>query len=57
MRAEIQPGDMTTQKREIQLSRVTYLLIKNVIFSVKKYTFRGFYMETEVIFAITCYVL
>jgi hypothetical protein len=57
MRAEIQPGVMIAQKREIKKSRVTYLLIKFFLFSVNKYTFKGFYMEIEVIFAIIQYIL
>jgi hypothetical protein len=43
---------MRAQKHEIQMSRVIYLLIKKIIFRVKKCTFRGFYMELEVFFAI-----
>jgi hypothetical protein len=49
----MQPGVMRAQKR---------VLIKNFIFSVKKYTFRSFYMELEVFCVIiqeikskTCY--
>jgi hypothetical protein len=43
---------MRTQKREIQIILVPYLLIKNFIPSVKNYTFRGIFMELEVFFAI-----
>jgi hypothetical protein len=39
-------------KREIKISRVTYILIKNFIISLKKYTFRDFYIELEVFFVI-----
>jgi hypothetical protein len=52
MWSEIQPVVMRAQKCNIQISRVTYLFIKNFIFSVNKYTFRSFYMELEVFFAI-----
>jgi hypothetical protein len=45
MGSEMQPGVMRAQKRDIQISRVTYLLMKNVIFSLKKYSFRSFYMK------------
>jgi hypothetical protein len=50
MGSEIQPVVMRNQKRDIEISRVTYLLIKKFIFSVKKYTFRSFYIELEVFF-------
>jgi hypothetical protein len=43
MGSEIQPGAMRVQKREIQISRETYLLIKNFIFSFKKNTFRSIF--------------
>jgi hypothetical protein len=41
----MQPGVMRAQKREIQISHVK----KNLIFSVKKFTFS---MELEVFFTI-----
>jgi hypothetical protein len=44
MGSEIQPGIMRAQKREIQINRVTYLLIKKFIFSLKNFTFRSFYI-------------
>jgi hypothetical protein len=40
MGPEIEPGVMTAQKREIQISRVTYLMIKNFIFCVKNLLLR-----------------
>jgi hypothetical protein len=43
----MQPGVMRAQKRENQRSRY-----KNLIFSVKKFTFSSFYLELEVFFAI-----
>jgi hypothetical protein len=48
MGSEMQPGVMRAQKCEIQMSRVK----KNLIFSVKKFTFSSFYMELEVFFTI-----
>jgi hypothetical protein len=50
--SKVQSKAMRAQKRDIQISRVTYLLIKNFIFSVKKCTFWGFFIELEFIFAI-----
>jgi hypothetical protein len=46
--AELKKGKF--MESEIQISRGTYLSIKNFIFSVKKYTLRGFYLELEVFF-------
>jgi hypothetical protein len=39
---------MRAQKRDIQISHRTYLLIPNFIFSIKKYTFRSFYLESAI---------
>jgi hypothetical protein len=50
MGSEIQPGIMRAQKREIQINRVTCLLIKSFIFSLKNFTFRSFYMELAIFF-------
>jgi hypothetical protein len=44
MGSGIEPEVMRAHKRDIQIGHVTYLLIKIVIFSVKKYTFRSFFL-------------
>jgi hypothetical protein len=43
---------MRAQRREIQISQNSKKCKKNLIFSVKKFTFSSFYMELEVFFTI-----
>jgi hypothetical protein len=50
--SEIQLEVGRTPKHEIRIIHVTHLLIKNFIFSLKKITFKSFYMELKVFFAI-----
>jgi hypothetical protein len=45
-------SEMRAQKRDMQINRVTCLLIIHIIFRIKKNTFDSFYAELEVFFAI-----
>jgi hypothetical protein len=54
MGSERESGVIRAQKIEIQISRVTYLLIKNFKFSVKKCTFI-FFTIIEQILSKTCH--